>query len=95
MAIPAMALLQQHDARRDILIEPAALRGGVQRSKLGGIRNWGCNRAVKTNRLIYNTRGDVVLALKSRCKGSHAASIRSAVVDEERMRTGHWLWSVL
>jgi len=24
MAIPAMALLQQHDARRDILIEPAA-----------------------------------------------------------------------
>jgi len=25
MVIPAMALLQQHDARRDILIEPAAL----------------------------------------------------------------------
>jgi len=24
MAIPSMALLQQHDARRDILIEPAA-----------------------------------------------------------------------
>jgi len=24
MAIPAMALLQQHDARRDILTEPAA-----------------------------------------------------------------------
>ena len=24
MAIPAMALLQQHDARRDILIEPGA-----------------------------------------------------------------------
>ena len=24
MAIPAMALLQQHDARRDIVIEPAA-----------------------------------------------------------------------
>jgi len=24
MAIPAMALLQQHDGRRDILIEPAA-----------------------------------------------------------------------
>jgi len=24
MAIPAVALLQQHDARRDILIEPAA-----------------------------------------------------------------------
>jgi len=26
MAIPAMALLQQHDARRDILIEPAERR---------------------------------------------------------------------
>jgi len=26
MAIPAMALLQQHDARRDILIEPASRR---------------------------------------------------------------------
>ena len=26
MAIPAMALLQQHEARRDILIEPAAWR---------------------------------------------------------------------
>jgi len=24
MAIPAMTLLQQHDARRDIVIEPAA-----------------------------------------------------------------------
>jgi len=42
MAIPAMALLQQHDARQNILIEPAAQRrGGVQRSKLGGIPNWG------------------------------------------------------
>jgi len=26
MAIPATALLQQHDARRDILIEPATAR---------------------------------------------------------------------
>jgi len=26
MAIPAVALLQQHDARRDIVIEPAARR---------------------------------------------------------------------
>jgi len=26
LAIPAMALLQQYDARRDILIEPAARR---------------------------------------------------------------------
>jgi len=52
MTIPAISLLQQHDARRDILIEPAAQRGGMQRSKLGGISNWGCNRAVKTNRLV-------------------------------------------
>ena len=29
MAIPAMALLQQHDARRDILIEPAACQRAV------------------------------------------------------------------
>jgi len=43
MAIPAMALLQQHEDRRDILIEPAAL---------GGVRNWGRNRAIKTNRLV-------------------------------------------
>jgi len=60
MAIAAMALLQQHDARRDILIEPR--RSGVHRSKLGafrtgGIRNWGRSelgrsRAVKTNRLV-------------------------------------------
>jgi len=26
MAMPAMALLQQHDTRRDIVIEPAARR---------------------------------------------------------------------
>ena len=32
-AVPAIALLQQHDAS-------------------GGIRNWGRNRAVKTNRLV-------------------------------------------
>jgi len=45
MAIPEMAMLQQHDARRDILIEPAARRraaieaGGIPncgRSELGG-----------------------------------------------------------
>jgi len=61
MAIPAMALLQQHDARRDILIEPAARRRAAiearGHSELGafgtwGVRNWGRNRAVKTNRLV-------------------------------------------
>jgi len=29
MAIPAIALLQQHDARQDIVIEPAARRRAV------------------------------------------------------------------
>jgi len=61
MAIPAMALLQQHDARRDILIEPAArCRAAIEargHSELGvfgtrGVGNWGRNRAVKTNRLV-------------------------------------------
>jgi len=63
MAIPAMALLQQHDARRDmdILIEPAARRragiegrghSGLRAFVTGGVRNWGRNRAVKTNRLV-------------------------------------------
>ena len=37
----------------------------------------------------------VVLASKSRCRGSSGPSIRSLVVDEERMRPGHWLGSVL
>jgi len=30
MAILAMTLLQQHDTRRDILIEPAALRAAIE-----------------------------------------------------------------
>ena len=45
MAIPAMALLQQHDARRHILIEPAARRRPAIEARgafrTGGIRNWG------------------------------------------------------
>ena len=57
--IPAMALLQQHDAPRDILTEPAARRGAVQRSKLWGIWNWGRNRAVKTNRLVFVCAFDI------------------------------------
>jgi len=61
MAIPAMALLQQHDVRRDILIEPAVRRRATiearRHSELGafgtwGVRNWGHNRAVKSNRLV-------------------------------------------
>jgi len=42
VAIPAMALLQQHDARRDIhhiLIEPAARRRAAIEAR--GIPNWG------------------------------------------------------
>jgi len=61
MAIPSMALLQQHDARRDILIEPAARRRAAIEARghfelrafgTGGVRNWGRNRAVKTHRLV-------------------------------------------
>ena len=61
MAIPAMALLQQHEARRDIVIEPAARhRAAIEargHSELrafgtGGFRNWGRNRAVKTHRFV-------------------------------------------
>ena len=47
VAIPAMALLQQHDARRDILIELAARRRAA--IEAWGIQNWGCNKAVKTS----------------------------------------------
>jgi len=50
MAIPAVALLQQHDARQDILIEPAVRRRAA--IEAWGVRNWGRNRAVKTNRLM-------------------------------------------
>jgi len=45
-----MALLQQHDARRDILIEPAARRSAAIEARFipnWGIRNWGRNGAVK------------------------------------------------
>ena len=57
MAIPSMALMQQHDARRDILVEPAARRRAAIEARghsqlrafgTGGVRNWGRNRAVKT-----------------------------------------------
>jgi len=57
MKIPAMALLQQQDARRNILIEPAALRRAAiearGHSELGafGTGVFG-TRAVKTNRLV-------------------------------------------
>jgi len=58
MAISAMALLQQHDARRDILIEPAGDAAACSdrssgHSQLGAFGTaWGRNRAVKTNRLV-------------------------------------------
>jgi len=61
MAIPAMALMQQHDARWDIVTELAArcraaieARGHSERRAFGtgGVRNWGRNRAVKTHRLV-------------------------------------------
>ena len=61
MAIPAVALLQQHDARRDIVIEPAARRRAAIEARghselrafgSGGVRNWGRNRAVKPTDLF-------------------------------------------
>ena len=55
IVIPAMALLQQHDARQDILIEPAACQHAVieacGHSELGR-SELGRNRAVKTNQLV-------------------------------------------
>jgi len=61
MAIPPMALLQQHDAQRDMLIEPAVQRHAAiearGHSELGAFGN-GCvqnrmhNQAIKTNRLV-------------------------------------------
>jgi len=45
MAIPALALLQQHDGRQDILIEPAARRRAAiearGHSKLGAFGTGG------------------------------------------------------
>jgi len=39
MTIPAMALLQKHDAQQDILIEPAAQQCAAIEAR--GILNWG------------------------------------------------------
>jgi len=56
MAIPAMALQQQHDARRDILIEPAARWHAAIKarghSELGAFGTGGCIWAIKTNWLV-------------------------------------------
>jgi len=52
-----MALLQQHDGRRDILIEAAARRRAAieaqGHSELAAFRTGRCNRAIKTNRLVF------------------------------------------
>ena len=71
-AIPAMALLQQHDERVQHQRSAASSSSstGVQRSKLGGhselgafgnvgVRNWGRNRAVKTDRLVSLSVGPI------------------------------------
>ena len=52
-----MTLLQQHDGRWDILIEPAARRRAAIKAwghSEVGLWHWGCNRAVKTNRLVFS-----------------------------------------
>jgi len=64
MAIPAMALLQQHDARRDILIEPVAWRHAAieaRRHSNWGSSELGRNQAIKTNRLIVVVHDVVIL----------------------------------
>ena len=57
IAIPAMALLQQHDARRDILIEPAARRRAVIEARghfeLGAFGTGGTIGPYKTNRFVH------------------------------------------
>ena len=55
ITIPALALLQQHDARRDVLIKPAAQRRAAIEAR--GIPNWGrselgAQSGRKTNRLV-------------------------------------------
>jgi len=47
MAIPAMALLQQHDTRRDILIEPAARqRAAIEARGHSELRAFGTRGAI-------------------------------------------------
>jgi len=43
----------------------------------------------------YRLLSTFLLLLESQCKGMDAPSIRSLMVDEERMRSGHWLRLVL
>jgi len=44
---------------------------------------------------VNDSKTSLVLALESCVKESNAASIRSPVVDEEMLRPGDWLKSVL
>jgi len=37
----------------------------------------------------------LILSPEDQHKGSSSPSVRSPVVDNERMSPGHWLWSVL
>jgi len=37
----------------------------------------------------------MVQASESQLERSNASSVRSMVVDEKRIRPGHWLWLVL
>jgi len=55
MAIPAMALLQQHDARRNILIERAARRrAAIEARGHSELRAFGTGSAI--NRLVTTLR---------------------------------------
>ena len=69
MAIPAMALLQLHDDRRDIVTEPVARRHAAiearRHSELRNIRNWGRNRAVKTLWLVLLSFSFILISVYS------------------------------
>jgi len=80
-----MALLQQHDARRDILIEPAARwRAAIEargHSELGAFRTGGRSRAVKTNLLV------VIIVVHS----PSAQSVGFEEYTEKRWCTGFYV----
>ena len=100
MAIPAMALLQQHDAGRDILIESAARRRAAIEARghselgsfgTGGVRNWGRSRAVKTNRLALSVCLSVCLYVTLVYCGQTVGWIKTKLGMEIGLGPGHVL----
>jgi len=92
MAIPAMALLQQHNVQRDILIEPVAWRhGGVQRSKLGGIPKWGHSElGVQSG---HKNQPACLLSLLLLPFYGYINTGQPAIAGSLQLRTGGFCWS--